>query len=121
MGGIISGILGGGEKSDDQEAQLESMRAMAAGIRDYRPEAMQARINAMNQSAKQYQGASNALETMYGGRHVGEAVGGASPMSNPAAGNPQLAPFKPAWGTNDPFLSLDLSMLQPPDGSKGGV
>ncbi len=118
MGGIISGILGGGEKSDGQEAQLESMRRMAEGLKDYRPEAMQARINAMGQSAKQYQGASNALETMYGGRHkVGQGLQeGGSPMANPVAGNPQLpAPIKPAWGTNDPWLSL---IIDPP---KGGI
>lgn len=117
MGGIVSGIFGGGEKSDSQEAQLAAMRNSAKGLDQYRPEAMQARMNVMNQAAGAYQGANNALETMYGGRskappgmisqdwsnHLAykpNAPSGysgydpvraaaTSPMANPSAGNPQ--------------------------------
>jgi hypothetical protein len=110
MGGILDGILGGGSKSDSQEAQLKAMENSARQLQQYRQEAMQGRMNVMNQAAGAYQGANNALQTMYGGRKdpnpamVGESVGGkfgrqpgapqpeVSPMANPVAGNPQAPP-----------------------------
>jgi hypothetical protein len=66
MGGMLSGLLGGGE-SAGQEAQLASMAASREDIQQYRPEAMQARINALKNASGAYQGANNALQTMYGG------------------------------------------------------
>ncbi len=66
MGGLISGILGGGN-SGAQEAQLAEMAKAREAIQGYRPEAMNARINALRNASGAYQGANNALETMYGG------------------------------------------------------
>jgi hypothetical protein len=67
MGGLISGILGGGE-SEAQAAQQKELAAARQAMQQYRPEAMQARINLFNNASSAYQGANNALETMYGGR-----------------------------------------------------
>ncbi len=66
MGGMISGILGGGE-SDGQAAQMAALKEAQANIQAYRPEAAQARLNALSNMSTAYQGANNALETMYGG------------------------------------------------------
>lgn len=76
MGGLISGILGGGS-SAGQEAQLAEMAKAREAIQQYRPEAMNARINAMKNAQGAYQGANNALETMYGG--------GSGPSLSPTA------------------------------------
>ncbi len=67
MGGMISGLLGGGESGAQAAQQAELAKARQA-IQDYRPEAMQARLNLFNNASTAYQGANNALETMYGGR-----------------------------------------------------
>src|SRR5688572_10925534 len=66
MGSMISGLLGGGE-SAGQEAQMAALREAQGNIQAYRPEAMQARLNALSNMSTAYQGANNALETMYGG------------------------------------------------------
>ncbi len=66
MGGIVSGILGGGE-SDGQAAQMAALKQAQDNIQAYRPEAAQARLNALSNMSTAYQGANNALETMYGG------------------------------------------------------
>lgn len=66
MGGLVSGILGGGE-SPGQAGQQAALQASREDIQAYRPEAMQARLNALSNMSTAYQGANNALETMYGG------------------------------------------------------
>jgi hypothetical protein len=66
MGGIISGIFGGGS-SPGQDAQMQGLKASREDIQAYRPEAMQARLNLLSDASSPYQGANNALETMYGG------------------------------------------------------
>ncbi len=69
MGGLITGLFGGlGGNSAAQEAQQRELAAARQNIQAYRPEAMQARLNAFQTGASAYQGANNALETLYGGR-----------------------------------------------------
>lgn len=80
MGGMISGILGGGN-SQAQAAQQEELAKARAAMQWYRPEAMQARINLFNNASSAYQGANNALETMYGGAPVGQGTGFQDPAS----------------------------------------
>ncbi len=65
MGGLISGLLGGGESSGQQQ-QMGALRAARGDIQAYRPEAMQARLNALNNMTSAFQGANNALETLWG-------------------------------------------------------
>lgn len=65
MGGIIGGIFGGGNSGAQQEQQASLARAQDA-YQAYRPEAMQSRLNALSNISTAYQGANNALETMYG-------------------------------------------------------
>ncbi len=65
MGGLISGILGGGS-SDGQQQQMQALKASRDDIQRYRPEAMQARLNALNNMTSAFQGANNALETLWG-------------------------------------------------------
>lgn len=72
MGGLISGVLGGGS-SPGQEEQMRQLKVSREAIQAYRPEAMQARLNALSNMSTAYQGANNALQTMYGG----------APKSNP--------------------------------------
>lgn len=67
MGGLISGILGGGN-SGAQEAQMAELQKARQAIQQYRPEAMQARLNALSNISTAYQPMNNAMETMYGGR-----------------------------------------------------
>jgi hypothetical protein len=65
MGGLISGILGGGS-SGGQQQQMNALKASREDIQAYRPEAMQARLNALNNMTSAFQGANNALETLWG-------------------------------------------------------
>lgn len=65
MGSIISGIFGGGS-SPGQDAQMGALRASREDIQRYRTEAMQARLNALNNMTSAFQGANNALETLWG-------------------------------------------------------
>lgn len=65
MGGLISGIFGGGS-SPGQEKQMAALRASREDIQRYRPEAMQARLNALNNMTSAFQGTNNALETLWG-------------------------------------------------------
>lgn len=69
MGGLISGLLGGGS-SDGQQQQMNALKASRADIQAYRPEAMQARLNALNNMTSAFQGANNALETLWGDPNV---------------------------------------------------
>ena len=62
MGGILGGLFGGG----GQEQQMQALRASRGDIQAYRPEAMQARLNALRAMTGGYQGANNALETLWG-------------------------------------------------------
>lgn len=65
MGGLISGLLGGGS-SDGQQQQMQALKASREDIQRYRPEAMQARLNALNNMTSAFQGSNNALETLWG-------------------------------------------------------
>ena len=65
MGSILGGILGGGS-SPGQAQQEAALRNATEAYKQYRPEAMQARLNAMGTISNAYQGANNALETMWG-------------------------------------------------------
>jgi hypothetical protein len=100
MGGLISGILGGGE-SAGQEAQMQQLKASREAIQAYRPEAMQARLNALSNMSTAYQGANNALETMYGG-------GGGTPMIGTPGG-------RQTWGAGQPskFMGHELPAGNP--------
>ena len=62
MGGILGGLFGGG----GQEQQMQALKASRGDIQAYRPEAMQARLNALRAMTQGYQGANNALETLWG-------------------------------------------------------
>lgn len=65
MGGLISGLLGGGS-SPGQDQQMGALKAARGDIQAYRPEAMQARLNALGNMTSAFQGANNALETLWG-------------------------------------------------------
>jgi hypothetical protein len=65
MGGLISGILGGGESAGQQQ-QMQALKASREDLQAYRPEAMQARLNALNNMTSAFQGGNNALETLWG-------------------------------------------------------
>lgn len=65
MGSILGGIFGGGQSSG-QQAQMQGLHAAREDIQRYRPEAMQAALNAMSNASTGYQGSNNALETLWG-------------------------------------------------------
>lgn len=94
MGGLLSGILGGGE-SPGQQAQMAGLQQSREGIERYRPEAMQAHLNLLSNASKAYQPMNNALETMYGGRGTNKppTIGDYKPMGGPMGGmSPQGPP-----------------------------
>jgi hypothetical protein len=108
MGGIISGILGGGS-SPGQEAQMEGLKQSRAGIQRYRPEIMQAHLNLLSNASKAYQPMNNALETMYGGRGPKPSQPAPGPQGGPPAGG--AAPNQPPR-----FMGHDV----PPQGQPTG-
>lgn len=65
MGSILGGIMGGGS-SPGQDAQMQGLKATQQDLQAYRPEAMQSRLNALSNMSTAYQGANNALETLWG-------------------------------------------------------
>lgn len=79
MGGLISGILGGGQSSG-QQAQMQGLHAARGDIQAYRPESMQARLNALRAAQSAYQGTNNALETLWGAPQTGQGTGGLAPQ-----------------------------------------
>ena len=109
MGGIISGILGGGS-SPGQEAQMAGIQQSREGINRYRPELMQAYTNLLSNASAAYQPMNNALETMYGGRPNPKMDKG----SFNAGGN-----LGPGRGMGR-FMGHDLPS-QPVPGSAGGT
>lgn len=60
----MGALFGGG----GQEAQAAALKAATDAYGNYRPEAMQARLNLLSNASTAYQGMNNALQTMYGGR-----------------------------------------------------
>jgi hypothetical protein len=76
---MLSGLFGGGGDSEAQAAQQAELAKARAALQQYRPEAMQARLNLFNNASTAYQGANNALETMYGGGGNVGGGGGESP------------------------------------------
>ncbi len=103
MGGILGGLFGGG----GQEQQMQGLRASRADIQALRPEAMQARLNALRAMTSGYQGANNALETLWGappstaprddfatGRH-NRMMGHDLPRPAPQQASPQQLPPQP--------------------------
>jgi hypothetical protein len=108
MGSMISGLLGGGE-SAGQEAQMAALREAQGNIQAYRPEAMQARLNALSNMSTAYQGANNALETMYGGGQKMGPVG----MGKLGGGGFQTKP-------SEKFMGHDLPSQAAAMGAVGG-
>lgn len=107
MGGLISGILGGGS-SPGQEAQMAGLRQSKEGIDRYRPESMQAYLNLLSNASKAYQPMNNALETMYGGRGPKPStIGDAMPANAPQA------PMGPQQGLPQPQVRPDPFNLPP--------
>lgn len=99
MGGLISGILGGGS-SPGQEAQMAGLRQSKEGIDRYRPEMMQAHLNLLSNASKAYQPMNNALETMYGGRGPKPpTIGDLRPQGAPPAAPPNLPPQNLGYST----------------------
>ncbi len=74
MGSILGGIFGGGS-SPGQDAQMQGLHAARADIQKYRPEAMQAALNAMSNASTGYQGANNALQTLWGPHSESQSFG----------------------------------------------
>ncbi len=118
MGSMISGILGGGQ-SPGQQAQMQGIQASREDIQRYRPEAMQAALNAFAQASSAYQPMNNMLETMYGGG------GGAKPPPDfrnfkpmprtapPQGAAPPAQPGRPQ-GRPDPYNNnVGLQLLDP--------
>lgn len=93
MGGIISGILGGGS-SPGQQQQQQALKASRADIQQYRPEAMQARLNALKNMTDAYGGTQNALETLWGDPNAKPRIGG-PPQRMMGHDLPQGGPFPP--------------------------
>ena len=98
MGDMLGGLFGGQTSGEGQ--QLEMLKQMTEGLRQYRPEAAQSRLNALSNVSTAYQPANNMLETMYG-----PPTGEKDPYGNPIA-VPQRQPgvditqafYKPATG-----------------------
>lgn len=92
MGSILGGILGGGS-SPGQAQQEAALRNATEAYRQYRPEAMQARLNAMGTISNAYQGANNALETLWGAPPSGGPS--QSPMARLSMGGLSAAKLPP--------------------------
>lgn len=92
MGSLISGFLGGGQ-SDAQAGQTAALQQARDAAHQYRPEAMQARLNLLNKASGAYQGMNNALETMYGGRGGGKVGGGFAEHGAPQPPDGRLPTF----------------------------
>lgn len=116
-GGLMRGIpiIGGMAHSPSDQAQLRQMANTQSAYKAYRPEAEQARMNALRNESQAYQGASNALAAMYGSSgsptmRFSDPMGpgmtkvGDAAMYNPnsinslqsSAGNPSGQPTSPA-------------------------
>lgn len=106
MGGLISGLLGGGS-SPGQEAQMNAIKASREDIQRYRPEAMQAALNAFSQAASAYQPMNNMLETMYGGGPKAPVGGPYRPMPRTPQGPAPQLPQGPAPGGQRPGAPRD--------------
>lgn len=104
MGGLISGILGGGNSAGQQQ-QMGALKAARGDIQAYRPEAMQARLNALNNMTSAFQGANNALETLWGdpNRKVGAPRTPAQPQRMMGHDLPQQMPPSPGPQQQEDF------------------
>lgn len=111
MGGMISGLLGGGS-SAGQEAQMAEMAKAREAIQQYRPEAMNARLNALRNASGAYQGANNALETMYGGGGGGPSLGPVAAMKGKLGAAQVNSPRR--------FMGHDLPSMHPSQGAMPG-
>ena len=127
MGGLLSGILGGGNSAGQQQ-QMQALKASRDDIQRYRPEAMQARLNALANMTGSYQGANNALETLWGAPQKAaspslfgrEAYGPSPPqrlMGHDLPSEPQPAP----QGQRQPdYFGSAVSTVLDPLGIFGG-
>jgi hypothetical protein len=106
---MISGILGGGN-SEAQAAQQAELAQARGALQAYRPEAMQARMNLFNNASSAYQGANNALETMYGGR--------AEPVGGLRGGLTAMEPRKTVMGHEMPQQPMAQPQGQPQPGPR---
>lgn len=119
MGGLISSIFGGGS-SDGQQQQMGALKAARGDIQAYRPEAMQARLNALGNMTSAFQGANNALETLWGAppqqrgnglklpekppqRMMGHDLPQQPMLLQPQAPMPQRAPLASQFNPLDPL------------------
>jgi hypothetical protein len=93
MGGLISGLLGGGS-SPGQDQQMGALKAARGDIQAYRPEAMQARLNALNNMTSAFQGGNNALETLWGDPNAPKSTGAPPPQRMMGHDLPQETPYQ---------------------------
>jgi hypothetical protein len=107
MGSLISGLFGGGS-SPGQDAQMGALKASRDDIQRYRPEAMQARINALNNMTSSFQGANNALETLWGDPNAPKSTGAPPPQRMMGHDLPQEMPYQQG------------PMSPPPQSQQGG-
>jgi len=132
MGSILGGIFGGGS-TPAQAGQQAAIKATQHDLAAYRPEAMQARLNALSNASTAYQGMNNALETLWGAPSGGAPVGVTANLRTnfgPAGIGPRLmghdlpqavsqdvpaAPVKVGHGWFNDFVSSPGN--QSPDGS----
>ncbi len=116
MGGLISGILGGGS-SGGQQQQMQALKASREDIQRYRPEAMQARLNALNNMTSAFQGANNALETLWGDPNAKpQAVGGLTAAPRRMMGHElpqQQPPQQPQQSPQKPQGMMGFNPLDP--------
>lgn len=120
MGGLISGLLGGGS-SDGQQQQMNAIKASREDIQAYRPEAMQARLNALKSMTDAYGGTQNALETLWGAPQVGQGTGRNLKLppkrmmghDMPQQPMPQAVPQRPTQPPYQPPSGGDFNILDP--------
>lgn len=115
--GEISNIFGGNSGPTDQanKAKLNQMQAAAQNYQAYRPEAAQARMNALSNRMQAYQGANNALASMYGAQNA-QAPNQAlrNPMSNSMMGLPPGEANRGAAGSFDSDHTIFGTNVPPP-------
>ncbi len=98
VGGLTSSIFGDPDQEDHQ-ANLERAQAQING---YRPQAMQGRMNAMNQGALAFGPLNQLMGQMYG---KGAMQNMKPMMQNPM--DPNNNSYRSAFGANNPMEGVD--------------
>jgi hypothetical protein len=126
MGSIVSGMMGGGS-SPGQEAQMQAVKQGGQDYQNYRPQAMQARLNMLGSAMLPFQGANNMLETLWGDPNQKPARkpltwGGHQPAT-PMGQQAQQMQSQPQKGYGDDPASnfLDPLGIFAPGGLVGGL